>query len=108
MKPSCSFLLRAVVLAVRQQGAAAAHSEQLSGTGTFISASCFLRRILKLVQQSQDGGCAVRVVLFITFILIGRVGDNRVDRDAVRLASVRSAAVDPLRQQTGEGEGGKR
>lgn len=35
---------------------------------------------------------------------------NRVDRDAVRLASARAAAVDPLRQQAGEGEGdgGKR
>lgn len=52
-------------------------------------------------------GYALFIIVLFCFVLLS-VSGLREDRDAVRLASVRSAAVDPLRQQTGEGEGGKR
>lgn len=56
----------------------------------------------QLEARAAAGG-AFCVVLINIFRLI-----DRGDHDAVRVASVRPAAVDPLRQQTGEGEGGKR
>lgn len=65
-----------------------------------MSVWCFLRTSLE--RAASRGPCPLCCTDYCFDI------DHRVDRDAVRLASVRSAAVDPLRQQTGDGEGGKR